>query len=106
MRAGRLRHRITIQQQAVTGQNDYGEDIYEWTDVAIVWAEVQPLTGREYWAAEQVNAETTHQVRLRYLSDIEPSMRILFGSRVLVIESVFNVDERDRELVVTAREDA
>ncbi|MBO8183770.1 MAG: phage head closure protein, partial [Archaeoglobus sp.] len=48
MRAGELRHRITIQQMQDT-QNEYGEPTKEWVDAATVWASIEGLRGREYF---------------------------------------------------------
>lgn len=99
MQAGKLSHRIKLQQMTgAGGQDSTGQPQETWTDVAEVWAAVEPIRGREYFAAQQVNAETTHRVRIRYLVGVTPMMRILFGARVLRIEAVINVDERNREL--------
>ncbi|TGE33172.1 phage head closure protein [Desulfosporosinus sp. Sb-LF] len=31
-----------------------------------IWASIEPLSGREYYAAQQVNAEITHRIKIRY----------------------------------------
>lgn len=97
MRAGRLRHQITIQGTTET-QNSYGEPVTAWTDFASVRAEITPISGREYFAAQEVRSDVTHRVRLRYLSGVTSQMRIMFGSRIMDIESVINVNERNHEL--------
>ena len=49
-------------------------------------------------------ADATHRVKIRYLADVTPKKRFLFGTRELYIESVQNIDERNRELVLTCVE--
>lgn len=103
MRPGKLRHRITLQQVTRTpdGIGGYTET---WTDVATVWAAVEPLRGRELFDAEQVQSEITHRVRIRYRSGVDSSMRVRFGARLFRIQSVIDVDERHREIQLMCQE--
>jgi SPP1 family predicted phage head-tail adaptor len=87
MNAGRMRHRITIQQRANT-PDTFGQPIESWADVATVWASVEPLQGREFFAADQVNAEVTTRIRMRWRSGITAAMRVSFDSRLYDIQSV------------------
>lgn len=103
MRAGQLRHRVTIQQFTQT-QNEYGEIVEGWTTFATVWAAVEPLRGREFWDAQQLNAEVTARIRLRYLSGVGPTMRVVYDGRTFEVDSVIDVDERHRELQLMCKE--
>ena len=103
MRAGRLRHRVTIQDYTES-QNTFGEVTKNWTDYATVWAAVEPVKGREFWESQQINAEITTKVTLRYLAGVKPKMRILHDTRIFEIDSVINVDERNRELQLLVKE--
>lgn len=103
MRAGELRHRITIQEQGET-KDSFGADTLTWQDFATVWAAIEPLQGREYFAAQQVHAEVTTKIRIRYLPGVKPSMLVLFGNRKFNILAVTNSNERNRELVLMAKE--
>jgi len=103
MRAGRLRHQVTIQRLTTT-VDSYGDHIETWADVATVWAEVVPLSGREYWAAKQVNAETETRVTMRYRDGVLPAMRIKYGARLLDIQSAIDVGGRRDELQLMCRE--
>ena len=97
MRAGRLRHRITIQ-QVTEGQDETGAVTETWNEFATVWADMEPIAGKEYFAAKQTMAETTHRIRIRYLSGVVPKMRVLFGSRTFDITEIINYRERNVEL--------
>lgn len=104
MRAGLLRHRVTIQAPRHP-ENERGEAVAEWADVATVWASVEPLIGRERWTAQQVMPETTHRVRIRYRPGLTAAHRLKFGDRILHIDSVVDPQERHRELEILAREE-
>ena len=60
MQAGRLRHRITINQKVVA-RNDFGEEIITWTEVGTFWGSVEPLQGRELLEARQAIADKASQ---------------------------------------------
>lgn len=103
MQIGKLRHRITLQKQVNT-VNDYGGAVTTWKNVATVWADVRPLSGREYFSAQQVQSEVTTQIWLRYLDGIMPTMRVKFGKRTLEIVSVLNMQERNVSLQLMCKE--
>ncbi len=104
MRAGRLRHRIIIQESTGTTRDIYGSEIKAWTTHKQVWAEINPPRSREFFATGQTQAEVVTQVRIRYLPDIDPRMRIKFGTRYLNINSIINPDERNKELIMMCNE--
>lgn len=95
--AGRLDKRVTLQ-SATTARDGHGQPLETWSDIATVWAAIDPIRGREYFAAQQFAAETTHKVTIRHRSGISPKNRVLFGSRVFRIESVINPHERGERL--------
>ena len=103
MRAGRLRHWITIQNPEKT-QNEVGETMRVWIDLARVPAAVEPVSGKEYFGAKQTLSEVTHRIKVRYLAGISTRSRILFNGREFDIQSVINHDERNRELDIMATE--
>lgn len=102
MRAGPLRHRVTIQELAEV-QNTFGEVPQVWQDAEVSWASVEPLAGRELFAAQQVRPELTHKIVMRY-RQISTKNRILFGNRIFNIDSVVNKDERNVMLTIMAIE--
>lgn len=99
MNPGELRHKITLQKPPEYGQ---AEDAY--TDVATVWANINPISGRELFAAEQFASEITHKVRIRYRNGITPSMRVKYGTRTFEIMYVINEYERDRIIQLMCKE--
>lgn len=104
MKAGRLRHRITLERETVT-KNQFGEEVPEWAPYATRWAEVRPQGGKEFWAAQQVIDDLSHEVRLRYMPGIQAKDRLIYDGRVFdIVSPPVNVGERDRELVLMCRE--
>ena len=103
MNIGKLRHRITLLRQ-VNEVNDYGASTQTWKRVATVWADVRPLSGREYFSAQQVQSEVTTQIWLRYIEGIKPTMKVKFGKREFEILSVLNAQERDVSLQLMCKE--
>ena len=102
MRAGQLRHRVTLEQRAT--QKTRGIVTEAWGAEQVLWANVEPLAGRELERARTVVANATHKVTMRYRSSITARSRLVFDKRTLNIESVRNVDERNHELILTCVE--
>lgn len=101
-----LNKRITIQQLTADSpaQDDYGEPSNTWTEFATVWAAVEPIQGREFWAQQQVQSEVKVRVRTRYISGVLPNMRISYGSRILDIVEVIDPQEKHEELQLMCSE--
>ena len=85
--AHRLRHRITVEQLATT-RDEFGGVVESWGTVAIVPAEVWPLSGREFVAAQAEQAGVTTRITIRYQAGIEPAMRITHDGRAYNIRAV------------------
>lgn len=110
MRAGDLRRRITIQQRS-SSTDELGQPTTEWTDVATVWADVSPLSGRELLAAQAARAQINGMVTIRYQRQFSDPVamaarRILYGSRILNITSSRDVDEMHQYIELSYAEGA
>ena len=103
MEAGKLRQRVILQSFVAT-RDAYGEPIETWSTVVTLWGAVEPLTGREFYQAQQVNAEITHKVRIRYRTLTNSRMRFLLGTRIFEILYIVNENERNRELIMLCKE--
>ena len=103
MRTGTLHNRVTIQ-QLVTGapqQTAIGETDAAWTTYATCYAQIQPLLGREFMAAQQVQSKVDTKIRVRYMAavtdGITAAMRVNDGGKIYNIEAAINVENRNRE---------
>jgi SPP1 family predicted phage head-tail adaptor len=96
MEIGKLRHKIEIQSRADPDVPDkYGETAEEWTTVLSPWASIEPASGKQLYLAEQMQTEVSHVVTIRHYSALTTQHRIKFGTRILNINFVRNVDERN-----------
>ena len=82
--AGRLRHRIDIQEQQQVQDPSTGQLIVSWVNVwANVPAAVEPLSVREFIAAKGVQSEVSVRVVIRHREGLNASMRIIHKGRIL-----------------------
>lgn len=101
--SGRLRNRVTIQSQSTT-QDAVGQETISWTTVSTVWAQINPLSGRDYYNQSGEHADITHEIMMRHGVTVRPGDRIVYGSRNFDVNSVLTVQERDAWLKIRARE--
>ena len=102
MRAEKMRHRITFQKQP-GDKSSLGSYEEEWTDVATVWAQITPVSGKEFFSQVRENT-VSHKIYCRYRAGITPQMRIKFGKRIFRILSVLNWEERNEGLTIMCEE--
>ena len=87
MRAGKLRHRVTLQAPGLTQDPVSGEMVPGWTDFASVWASIEPLSARDFIAAQAGQSKITARIVVRYREGILPTMRILHRDKVYAIQA-------------------
>ena len=99
MKAGTLRHLLTIEYQR-SDQGETGEVHADpkWYRFAKVWGRVAPLTGRELFNAQQVQPDVNTKIELRYLSGLTSAMRVNYDGRIIHIASVLDIEERHAEM--------
>lgn len=97
MRAGALRHTLVIEQPTET-QDGHGQAVPSWSTFATVPGSLDPLSGREFIAASQVQAEVAARARIRYLAGVTSKMRISFDGKVYAIVAVIDRELRHRDI--------
>lgn len=98
-----MRHRLTFQKKT-EARNSFNEMVESYADFVTVWGQVLPNAGRKFYESLQLTSEISGEIRIRYRSDILPTMRIIYGTRTLEIVSLVNPQERDRELLIYYKE--
>jgi len=88
MRAGKLRHRVKLQAFTTTVDPDTGYRDKAWVDVAPLWAEVAPLSGREFIAAAATQSAVTARITIRHRAGVTNNHRIMHGGVIYNIEAV------------------
>lgn len=85
--AGQLRHRVTIEEQAVT-VNSFGEQTIDWVEVKKVWAAIHPLSAKEMMTAQQAQSEVKARITIRYFAGLAASMRFVHKTAIYNIAGV------------------
>lgn len=104
MRAGKLRHRITIKQRTLAAADAYGYQEPSLSAFATLWASVEPISGREFDFAKSFAASVSHKMTMRHYPGITSLMLVSFKSRAFAINAVLNPEERNRETVLMCTE--
>ena len=103
MRAGRLRHRLTLQSKTTT-QDAYGAAVVSWADQGEVWGAIEPITGKEYFAQDQVQSEVRVRIVLRYTSGLDTTWRVKHSGLYYDIVDVIDHDLQGRMMTLMARQ--
>jgi len=100
-RAGELRHRATFLIRKVTVQSGISKE--SWETAFTCWANVAPLSGREFFQAAAVNRETEIRFTIRYRKDVDSSMRLRFGGVDYNITAITDPQMRHAMLELLAK---
>lgn len=104
MRAGDMRHRVTIQVQSKAPDGMGGFEV-TWTDLDTVWAAIWPIRGAERIEAMKLEGKVTHQIRIWYRDDVTPlANRLKLGNRYFNIRSAVDAYEKRINLDILAEE--
>lgn len=103
MQAGRLRHRVVIQ-QATESQNGFGEVTRSWSTYATVWAAVEPLQGQEFLDGRQLEAAVDTRIRIRHRSGVTQRMRATWSGHTYDVQSVIADATNRRQMLLMCRE--
>jgi SPP1 family predicted phage head-tail adaptor len=102
---GKMRYQVKLQSPTSTTDAGGGRS-QVWSTLGTIWANIVPKSGTERYKHDQIEDTTTHDVYIRYRSDIDAKYRILYGSRVFSIKAILNVEERDRFYLLSCTEGA
>jgi len=97
MRAGLLRHQITIETVSES-QDSSGAIVSAWSTHAVVMAAYEPQGGSESFKEDQEQATQSVKFRIRYLAGVTAKMRIVYDGRHFDILSVADVGGRQKQL--------
>lgn len=102
--SGKYDKRITIEQLTET-RDDIGGVSETWSTVAAVWARFVSQTGREFFAAKQVNTALDQIISIRYRDGLDAKMRIRYGTRIFsIVAPPIDVNEAHVEIKLMCEE--
>lgn len=76
LNTGKLRHRVVIQKPVETQDTTTGAMNTVWEDVATVWASIDPVSAKEFVAAQVEQSKITGRITIRYRNDFDTSCRL------------------------------
>lgn len=93
--AGELCHRVIIQRNVSNERDEYGhEQPANWQVFLTLWAKVSPLSAKDLFAAQAAQSQIIARLKIRYRTDIDSSMRVVFRGETYAIDSpALNDDE-------------
>lgn len=95
--AGELRHKVQLQ-ALTTAQNPVtGEIEHSWSTIAELWAQVVPMSAREFVAAAAEQSEVRGRMVIRYRGEVDATMRIVFRGKWHAIFGVLPDAESGKE---------
>ena len=100
-----MRERITIQKSR-TKTDKAGNHTVVWENHYQCFSYVNSLSGKEYWEAKQVNAETELDFVIRYCSEVSgldtEHFRIVFRGNLYNISFIDNVQYKNKTVKIRA----
>lgn len=86
--AGRLNKRVALQSPSGDQDNETGALSVTWTTVASVWAAIEPVSVRDFIAADQRQSLVTARIVIRHRSDVRPDWRVVHKDRIFQIVGI------------------
>ena len=107
MRARGQRHLVVFETPTVI-KDASGAPSESWATYATEWAEIKPVGGREYYAAQQVASDNRWGFKIRYnalTKLINSKHRITYNGKIFDIQGEpVNEYERNKDLIIMAIE--
>ena len=103
MTIGELNRRITLLKYKVE-RDAYGGEDGEWVAVSRLWAKIEPSSGTEFWQAQQVQAEHTTKITIRYNPKIDVMCRLQYADKTYEIIGIGDLTTSHRWTIITAKE--
>jgi len=104
---------VRIERATETQTPGTGEPVRTWALLREVWAEVRPLRGNEFYAAQQLAAKADTLFRIRFPRELDPlpnadeSMRLVYEGRSYNIQHVAEMGRREGlDILAQARAEA
>lgn len=102
MKIGGMRYRIELQRN-VSKKDDEGFAQNIWQTERTVWADIVPVSGREFLQSGTETAEVTFKIYIRYLDEIDADMRVKCGENIYLLTAVLG-NKRKGMLTLMAKE--
>lgn len=104
LNAGRLRHSLLVKKPVPTVDPSNGLTLMLWRQLPPVRAAIEPLSARDYVAAQQVKSQVNTRIVIRYRDDISPGCRLTDTSKNITytVDGVLPDADSGREYLTLA----
>ena len=99
------RHKIEIWDPKHTEENEVGEEVQVPQKLCELWADVNPIRGKEYFEVQKIVPEMQYKITTRYRQGINQAMIVKWGDKELNINSIIDISgkEENMELMCTEK---
>lgn len=86
--SGDLRHRVELQRQVDTQDAATGAVIVGWSTIATPWAQIVPMSAREFIQSAANQSEVKGRIVIRYRGGVDATMRVVHRGKCYNIHGV------------------
>jgi len=102
MKIGGMRYRAELQRNmAVKDDEGFTQNI--WQTEHTVWADIVPISGREFLQSGTETAEVTFKIYIRWIENVDADMRVKCGENIYLLTAVLG-NRRKGMLTLMAKE--
>lgn len=91
MQTARYRHRLILERR-VDAKSPTGQTTHTYEELAEVLGSIEPLSGREFFAAAQVQADVSTRIRIHFRDDVDETCRVV---HIVKVESPMKAEIYD-----------
>lgn len=86
--AGKLRHRVSLQEYKTSRDPVTGDVLKRWVELGKLWASIEPLSAREFIAAAAEQSKVVARIVTRHNPAVTARMRFVHRGKIYNIEGV------------------
>lgn len=102
MKIGGMRYRAELQRNtAVKDDEGFTQNI--WQTEHTVWADIVPISGREFLQSGTETAEVTFKIYIRWIENVDANMHVKCGENIYLLTAVLG-NKRKGMLTLMAKE--
>jgi SPP1 family predicted phage head-tail adaptor len=94
MDIGGMRHPVTLLTFQQTQNPVTGEITESWQELAMVWGNIQSVSGSEFMAASSEQAKTNYKIEIYHRYDLAPNMRLESAGTTYEVKAILPNNDR------------
>jgi SPP1 family predicted phage head-tail adaptor len=102
---GQMTARLALEEAVATSDGQGGATL-AWTEIAALWAKVEPVSSALTERAGVEVGTITHRIWIRFRDGVSAGQRFRKGARLFAVKLVQDPDETGRYLTCLCEEDA